>query len=75
MYFVWDCNQKWGERSASDSNNLIVVKRKTKTVTNVLMDYLNKNAEVSKIKYLKSGIKISFKTNDKNYSKLKTLAE
>ena len=34
-----------------------------------------KLAEVSKIKYLKSGIKVSFRTNDKNYSKLKTLAE
>lgn len=34
-----------------------------------------KLAEVSKIKYLKSGIKVTFKTNDKNYSKLKTLAE
>lgn len=34
-----------------------------------------KLAEVSKIKYLKSGIKVSFKTNDKNYSKLKTLED
>ncbi len=50
MYFVWDSNQKWGERSASDPNNLIVVTGKTKTVTNVLMDYLNKKAEVSNIK-------------------------
>lgn len=34
-----------------------------------------KLAQVSKVKYLKSGIKVTFKTNDKNYSKLKTLAE
>lgn len=34
-----------------------------------------KHAQVSKVKYLKSGIKITFKTNDKNYSKLKTLTE
>ncbi len=34
-----------------------------------------KMAEVSKIKYLKSGIKVTFKTNDKNFSKLKALAE
>ena len=34
-----------------------------------------KLAEVSKVKYLKNSIKVTFKTNDKNYSKLKTLAE
>lgn len=34
-----------------------------------------KLAEVSKVKYLKSGIKVTFKTNEKNYSKLKTLQE
>ena len=50
MYFVWDSNQKWGERSASDPNNLIVVTGKTKTVNNGLMDYLNKNIEINKIK-------------------------
>lgn len=34
-----------------------------------------KLAEVSKVKYLKNSIKVTFKTNDNNYSKLKTLAE
>ncbi len=34
-----------------------------------------KLAEVSKIKYLKSGIKVTFRTNEKNYSKLKTLED
>ncbi|MDQ3020779.1 MAG: GTPase HflX [Bacteroidota bacterium] len=34
-----------------------------------------KLAQVSSIKYLKSGIKVTFKTNDKNYSKIKTLEE
>ena len=32
-----------------------------------------KLAEVSKIKYLKSGIKVTFKTNDKNYSLLEKM--
>ncbi|MEO8664632.1 MAG: GTPase HflX [Ignavibacteria bacterium] len=34
-----------------------------------------KLAEVSKVKYLKTGIKVTFKTNDSNYSKLKTLQD
>ena len=34
-----------------------------------------KLAEVSKVKYLKNSIKVTFKTNDNNYSKLKNIAE
>ncbi len=34
-----------------------------------------KLAQVSKVKYLKNSIRVTFKTNDKNYSKLKTLEE
>ncbi len=34
-----------------------------------------KLAEVSKVKYLKSGIKVTFKTNDHNYTKLKSLQD
>lgn len=32
-------------------------------------------AEVSNVRYLKSGIKVTFRTNEKNYSKLRTLQE
>jgi GTP-binding protein HflX len=61
-------------KSELNKNNIErTIKLKADDHKKVSMIY--KMAEVSKVKYLKSGIKVTFKTNEKNYSKLKTLQE
>jgi len=50
-----------------------IIKLKPDEHKKVSMIY--KLAEVRSVKYLKSGIKVTFRTNEKNYTKLKTLQE